>query len=98
MFNGPIGYFYKQRSDLNIIVLLLEQNFKKVNRVSIIDNLQAIKQNLSFYSNDICVNVADAIDKICLIKSNKRMASALGSVIGKVDDAINGFLLKKYLN
>lgn len=81
-FNSINGFFYKQVSDLKIIKLILENNFRKPDYIHIIDNLQFIKQNLCIFSDDL----SESIDNIC------RLCSSKEPVIHILDKIINTLL------
>ena len=83
-------------SDLNIIILVLRQSFKKPNRDDIINNLQAIKQNLSFCANTICFDTEKTIDVICKLKTNNRIANVLERISNSIDREINRVLEKEF--
>jgi hypothetical protein len=64
-FNSEIGILNKARSDLDVLLLLNEQTFRKPNINDINNNLQIIKQDLS-YTN---TNFSDDIDEATKTKN-----------------------------
>ncbi|MEI7669309.1 MAG: hypothetical protein WCJ33_04440, partial [Pseudomonadota bacterium] len=89
-FNGPTGFMNKQLSDLKIIELIMKQTFRKPKIQDIDNNLQSIKQNLSFHSG---LSLPDAIigkiDMICDAKTMKKKLQIIDFVIGELSRIIN---------
>ncbi|MEI7670081.1 MAG: hypothetical protein WCJ33_08370, partial [Pseudomonadota bacterium] len=89
-FNGSVGFVNKQLSDLKIINMIMIQNFRKPNIIDIVNNLQAIKQNLSFHSG---LSLPDAlikdIDSICDAKTIKKRLHIIAFVVEKLSKIIN---------
>lgn len=67
-FNSDSGLLYKSYSDLNILLNLIKNNFRRPRIEDIRNNLQIIKQNLS-NQTETKKNVSLIIDDIC--KKNK---------------------------
>lgn len=92
-FNSDIGILNKGRSDLDILLLLLEeQTFRKVSLKDIRNNLQIIKQNISYalgidLSNKL--NKASKSPKKETIKLIKQIRNNLNNYVNQ--DARNEF-------
>jgi hypothetical protein len=72
-FNSYVGIIAKAVSELDILLLVLQQNFKKVKLKDIYHNLQLIKYRLSnVYDVDLKM-VSERIDSICKIKDIKQL-------------------------
>jgi hypothetical protein len=65
-FNSSAGLFYKSISEINLLLILINNNFRPVKLIDIINNLQYIKQNISHITT---LSISDKIDKICKNKS-----------------------------
>ena len=63
-FNSQTGILYKANSDLNILLILIDNKFRKPNIDDIKNNLQVIKQNLSIQTQTH-KNCSIIIDDIC---------------------------------
>jgi hypothetical protein len=63
-FNSETGILYKANADLNILLILIDNKFRKPNIDDIKNNLQAIKQNLSIQTQTH-KNCSIIIDDIC---------------------------------
>ena len=89
-FNGPTGFINKQLSDLKIVELIMKQTFRKPKSKDVVNNIQAIKQNLSFHSG---LSLPDAIigkiDMICDAKTTKKKLHILDFVIRELSRIIN---------
>ena len=71
-FNGPSGILYKANADLNILMILIKNNFRKPPIESIKTNLQIIKQNLSV-QDETKKNISVIIDDICKLNKLDQM-------------------------
>jgi hypothetical protein len=68
-FNGFNGYLNAIKADLELILILLENKFKKVKINDILNNLQIIKQQLShIYEIPHFINFSKKIDNVKTIK------------------------------
>jgi hypothetical protein len=87
-FNSDIGILNKGSSDLKVLLILLEeQTFRKPSLKNIRDNLQIIKQNIS-YSLDL--NFSNKLNKATLSTTPKKtMINIIKSIIDKIDNYIN---------
>ena len=92
-FNSEIGYWNKQLSDLKIVQLVLDQKFREPDMITVISNLQIIKQNLSVNISELTQNNMSAmstnIDKICKMKNTNKMSKAIGTLVDKLALSIN---------
>jgi len=97
-FNSEIGYWNKQLSDLKIVQLVLEQNFREPSMITVISNLQIIKQNLSVHISALTqkniISLSKNIDKICKLKNKNKMSKAMGTLIDKLSTSINNNALQ----
>jgi hypothetical protein len=78
-FNSEIGIKNKARADLDVLLVLSEQTFRKPKFIDINNDLQIIKNDLS-YTN---VNFSDEIDKATKINNNTKF-----KMIQKIRDAL----------
>ena len=92
-FNSDVGIINKTRSDLDMLLILLEQKFKKVNMEDVKNNLQIIKQNAS-YAPDI--DVSKVIDKICLLKDKKKIYNGIQKMSKQLLKIVNDDAKKKF--
>ena len=66
-FNGPSGILYKANADLNVLLTLITNKFRKPPIDTIKNNLQIIKQNLSI-QDETKQNVSRILDDMCKLK------------------------------
>jgi hypothetical protein len=88
-FNSSSGVLYKADADLNILIKLIENKFRKPKIVDIIGNLQIIKSNLSV-QNETKQNVSMIIDNMCKLKKMNCMIifiKKLSNYISKIYNA-----------
>ena len=98
-FNGPTGFINKQLSDLKIVEMIMIQTFRRPNNSDIVNNLQAIKQNLSFHSGlSLPDTLMIKIDSICDAKTMKNKVKIMGSIIEKLSKIINDNAYKYILS
>jgi hypothetical protein len=71
-FNSSTGILYKADADLNILIKVIENKFRKPKLSDIINNLQIIKSNLSM-QNETKENVSMIIDNMCKLKNLSSM-------------------------
>ena len=92
-FNSEIGYWSKQLSDLKIVQLVLDQKFREPDMITVISNLQIIKQNLLVIISELTPKNMSAmsknIDKICKMKNTNKMSLAIGTLVDKLALSIN---------
>jgi len=87
-FNSDVGILNKGSSDLKILLILLEeQTFRKVSLKNIRENLQIIKQNISYALE---LNFTNKLNKATLITTPKKtMINIIKSIIERIDNYIN---------
>jgi len=93
-FNSEVGIVGKSYADIETIVLILETNFKKVNINDVKNNLQNIKQNLSYCPNLEPVSVT--INNICKSNNKKTIVNKLNRLNNKLFKFITKETLKQY--
>ena len=81
-FNSSVGLLNKVRSDLDLLVVLIQQSFKPVSLAIIRHNLQHIKYDLSAVAS---IDLSPTFNSMCKIKS----ANKLSLEIQRVSDLIN---------
>jgi hypothetical protein len=86
IFNSDLGYMNNIINQLKTISLMLEQDFKKVDLNDIYNNLQILKQNLSFFNTK---NLSDEIDSLCNIKNKKYLYNSLEKIINYLNNYLN---------
>jgi hypothetical protein len=88
-FNSSTGILYKADADLNILIKVIENKFRKPKLSDIINNLQIIKSNLSM-QNETKENVSMIIDNMCKLKNLSSMIifiNKLSNYISKIYNA-----------
>ena len=85
-FNSDAGIINKTRSDLDMLLILLEQKFKKVNMEDVKNNLQIIKQNASYAPE---IDISKVIDKICLLDDKKKIYNGISKLSSKLSSLLN---------
>lgn len=91
-FNSDIGIINKAHADLDTLILLIDTNLFKVKLEDIKNNLQNIKQNLSY--NLIYESHSKEIDKICKLKNKQSIKQKLELLNNKLIKFINKDALK----
>lgn len=95
-FNSTTGLLSKNRSELDIIALIIVNKFRKPRLEDVVNNLQLVRQELSkihgFKLNDVEAEI-DRISKMPLAK----MSKPLEEVIAKVKGIVNAHA-KKFLD
>jgi len=81
-FNSSVGLLNKVRSDLDLLVVLIQQSFKPVSLAIIRHNLQHIKYDLSAVAS---IDLSPTFNSMCKLKS----ANKLILEIQRVSDLIN---------
>ena len=89
IFNSNLGYMNNIINQLKTISLMLEQDFRPVKLSDIYNNLQILKQNLSYF---LIKNLSDEIDKICNIKNKKYLYNSLEKIINYLTNYLNNEL------
>lgn len=88
-FNSWVGLMSKNKSSLDILLLLLDNKFRKPKLEDIKKNLQIIKQSLSYITAINLSNVSKKIDYICSLSSVKTMKREIESLINFLFKIIN---------
>lgn len=91
-FNSDIGIINKAHADLDTLILLIDTNLFKVKLEDIKNNLQNIKQNLSY--NLIYESHSKEIEKICKLKNKQSIKQKLELLNNKLIKFINKDALK----
>jgi len=91
-FNSDIGIINKAHADLDTLILLIDTNLFKVGIEDIKNNLQNIKQNLSY--NLIYESHSKEIDKICKLKNKQSIKQKLELLNNNLIKFINKESLK----
>ena len=89
IFNSEYGYLNKIINNLKTIVLMLEQSFRPVHLEDIYNNLQIIKQQLSYFDTK---SLSDEIDLLCKITNKKKLFNSLQSIINYLQNYLNNEL------
>jgi len=69
IFNSSLGYMNNIINQLKTILLMLEQDFRPVHLSDIYNNLQTVKQQLSYFN---IRNLSNEIDSLCKIRNKKK--------------------------
>jgi hypothetical protein len=77
-FNSPAGLVNKAKNDLNVLMILLKNKFRKPQLEDIKDNLQIIKQMISSHL------VSRQINSICSLKSRTSIYKKIESLRNKL--------------
>jgi len=78
-FNTSSGILYKANADLNVLLVLIDNKFRKPPIDTIKNNLQIIKQNLSI-QNETKENVSIIIDDICRLNKLDEIYIYIGKI------------------
>jgi hypothetical protein len=106
-FNSQVGFLNKNKTELEILLTVLNNSFRKPSRTDIVNNLQMIKQNINRVTGiDMKDNISETIDLICRrrIQEMKSGIEVLKSYLQKkINEATWEFLDKnksvlKYIN
>lgn len=89
IFNSDLGYMNNIINQLKTISLMLEQDFRKVELNEICNNLQILKQSLSYFN---IKNLSDEIDSLCKIKNKKTLFNSLEKIINYLNNYLNNEL------
>jgi hypothetical protein len=88
-FNSDVGILNKAKADINVLILLLEQEFRKPEINDIKNNLQIIKQNLSYNIQYDIGNVSRRIDDICRVSNVLEIKKRLENLSTDISDIVN---------
>jgi predicted DNA-binding protein YlxM (UPF0122 family) len=76
-------------NNLKTILLMLEQDFRPVHLTDIYNNLQTVKQQLSYFN---IKNLSSEIDSLCKISNTKRIYDSLEKIINYLQNYLNKLL------
>jgi hypothetical protein len=79
-FNTSVGLVYKAVSEIDVLILLLNCEFRKPPLKDIFNTLQIVKQNISSVFDIDLKNIITQIDKICLYNSYTKVETELKHV------------------
>jgi hypothetical protein len=88
-FNSDVGIINKARADIDVLILVLEQEFRKPKIENVKNNLQIIKQNLSYNTEYDLGNVSRRIDDICRVSNILEIKKRLENLSSDISDIIN---------
>ena len=89
-FNNEIGFLNKSKNELDILILILENTFRKPNRKDIINNLQIVKQNLGYITEvQMKDNLSESIDLICKRRNLKEIKDGIIVIKSYLQKKIN---------
>ena len=96
-FNSDVGLLNKNKTELEIILLVLSTTFRKPKRKDVVLNLQMIKDSLKkIKSVDLKENISETIDLICKQKSMKEIRDGIlttkSYLSKKINEATKTFL------
>lgn len=91
LFNSKYGYMNNIINQLKTISIMLEQHFRPVKLSDICNNLQILKQNLSFFNTK---DLSNEIDRICKEKSKINIHQSLERIINYLTAYLNNQLKK----
>jgi len=95
-FNSYVGIIAKAVSELDILLLVLTQTFRKVKLKDIYHNLQLIKYRLSNVYEVSLKMVSERIDSICNLKDIKQLEKYIEELKDYLFDFVNGESKKIY--
>jgi hypothetical protein len=88
-FNSWVGLLSYNKSELEVLSLLLENKFRKPRLEDIKNNLQIIKQSLSYITAIDLSSVSNRIDYICSLQSVKTIKKEIDNLISFLSIKIN---------
>jgi len=88
-FNSTTGIVNKSKSELDILLLVVDNKFRKPKMEDILNNLQIIKQNLSSVFDIDLGDVSGEIDYICSLKSPSRIRTKIENLKNHLLDVVN---------
>ena len=89
-FNSEIGLLNKSKNELEILILVVENMFRKPNRKDIVNNLQVVKQNLNYITEvQIKSNLSESIDLICKRRNLKEIKEGIEVVKSYLQKKVN---------
>jgi len=88
-FNSIVGLCYKCASDFDILLLVLNCKFRKVDLKHIHNNLQIIKQKLSSCREIDEKNFSMSIDKLCDVNNVTVIKKGINKIVSYLRKIIN---------
>jgi hypothetical protein len=85
-FNSDTGILNKCRSDIDLLIVLIENKFKPVSLELIRKNIQIIKYELSAV---VDINLSELFDKMCKIKNKKSLVKVLEKVSRDISELVD---------
>ena len=91
LFNSEYGYLNKIINELKLILLMIEQEFRIVKFQDICNNLQLIKQHLSYFN---IKNFSSTIDTLCKTEFRNKIHQTLEHIVNYLTNYLNQQLKK----
>jgi hypothetical protein len=89
-FNSQVGLLNKSKTDLETLILVLENKFRKVKLEDVCNNIQIIKQNIGGVSEvKFKSTLYKDLDKICSYKNPTSIIKNLKKVINYIKRKVN---------
>jgi hypothetical protein len=89
-FNSQVGLLNKSKTDLETLILVLENKFRKVKLEDVCNNIQIIKQNIGGISEvEFKSTLYKDLDKICSYKNPTSIIKNLKKVINYIKRKVN---------
>ena len=89
-FNSQVGLLNKSKTDLETLILVLENKFRKVKLEDVCNNIQIIKQNIGGISEvKFKSTLYKDLDKICSYKNQTSIIKNLKKVINYIQKKVN---------
>lgn len=89
-FNSQVGLLNKSKTDLETLILVLENKFRKPKLNDICNNIQIIKQNIGTISEiELKSTLYKDLDKICSYKNQTSIIKNLKKVIQYIQRKVN---------
>jgi hypothetical protein len=89
-FNSQVGLLNKSKTDLETLILVLENKFRKVKLEDVCNNIQIIKQNIGGVSEvKFKSTLYKDLDKICSYKNQTSIIKNLKKVINYIQKKVN---------
>jgi hypothetical protein len=92
-FNSEIGILNKAKSDLNVLLVLRDQTFRKPTMSDLNGDIQIIKQDLSYTQ----VNFSEALDKATATNTKKKY-KIIETIVDKLSNIVNQDAKAKFFN
>jgi hypothetical protein len=93
-FNSDVGLLHKSKTELDILILVLQNTFRKPSRLDVINNMQLIKQNLSSLTEiDMKSNISETIDLICKRRKLTEIKEGVDILISYLQKKVNEYTM-----